>query len=173
MYNIFNTVIGLSHLCCHNVLYFLSNPSVIFRTQLHSISEYCRILNTPHHLRLYWNWLSTFPSSSSHEGGGIWEGPHNWNSLGPLFITIRHWHHTQANTENANKKRSLPQTTGGNDKPNIVETILTTNNWRQRRTEHRGNDHYHKQPKATTNRTSFPRGNHNAHHTRNSERKDT
>ena len=31
--------IGLSHLCSHNILYFLSNPSVIFLTQLHSISE--------------------------------------------------------------------------------------------------------------------------------------
>jgi hypothetical protein len=29
MYNIFNTVIGLSDLCCHNVMYFLNNPSVI------------------------------------------------------------------------------------------------------------------------------------------------
>jgi hypothetical protein len=48
VYNIFNIVIGLSHLCCHNVLYFLNNPSVIFLTQLHSISEYCRILNTVH-----------------------------------------------------------------------------------------------------------------------------
>jgi hypothetical protein len=46
VYNIFNTVIGLSHLCCHNVLYFLNNPSVIFLTKLHSIAEYCRILNT-------------------------------------------------------------------------------------------------------------------------------
>jgi len=45
--NIFNIVIGLSHLCCHNVLYFLNKPSVIFLTQLQSISEYCRILNTP------------------------------------------------------------------------------------------------------------------------------
>ena len=45
---IFNTVIGLSHLCCHNVLYFLNNPSVIILSQLHFISEYCRILNTPH-----------------------------------------------------------------------------------------------------------------------------
>jgi hypothetical protein len=53
VYNIINTVIGLSHLCCHNVLYFLINPSEIFLTQLHSILEYCRILNTPHHLRLY------------------------------------------------------------------------------------------------------------------------
>jgi len=53
VYNIFNTVIGLSHLCCHNVLYFLNNPSGIFLTQLHSISEYSRILNTPHHLCLY------------------------------------------------------------------------------------------------------------------------
>jgi hypothetical protein len=35
----FNTVIGLSHLCCHSVLYFQNNPSVIFLTQLHSISE--------------------------------------------------------------------------------------------------------------------------------------
>jgi hypothetical protein len=50
VHNIFNTVIGLSHLYCHNVLYFLNNPSVVFLTQLHSISEYCRILNTPHHL---------------------------------------------------------------------------------------------------------------------------
>jgi hypothetical protein len=32
VYNIFNTVIGLSHWCCHTVLYFLSNPSVIFLT---------------------------------------------------------------------------------------------------------------------------------------------
>ena len=61
VYNISNTLIGLSHLCCHNVLYFQNNPSVIFLTQLHSISEYCRILNTPHHLRLYWNWLNTLP----------------------------------------------------------------------------------------------------------------
>ena len=71
VYRIFNTVIGLSHLCCHSVLYFLSNPSVIFFTQLHSISEYCRILNTPHHLCLYWNWLNTLPSSSSREGGEL------------------------------------------------------------------------------------------------------
>jgi len=49
---IFSTVIGLSHLCCHSVLYFLNNPSVIFLTQLHSISEYCRIINTSHHPRL-------------------------------------------------------------------------------------------------------------------------
>jgi hypothetical protein len=27
VYNIFNTVIGLSHLCCHNILYFLNNHS--------------------------------------------------------------------------------------------------------------------------------------------------
>ena len=71
MYNIFNTVIGLSQLCCHSVLYFLNNPSVIFLTQLHSISEYCRILSTPHHPCLYSNWLSTLPTSSSHEGGEL------------------------------------------------------------------------------------------------------
>ena len=53
VYNMFNTVIGLSHICCYSVLYFLNNPSVIFLTQLHSISEYCRILNTPHLLRLF------------------------------------------------------------------------------------------------------------------------
>jgi len=53
VYNIFNTVIELSHLCCHIVLYFLNNPLVVFLAQLHSISEYCRILNTPHRLRLY------------------------------------------------------------------------------------------------------------------------
>ena len=53
LFYIFSTVIGLSHVCCHNVLYFLNNYSVIFLTQLHVSSEYCRILNTPHHLRLY------------------------------------------------------------------------------------------------------------------------
>ena len=49
VYSVFLTssVIGLSHLCCHNVLYFLNNPSVIFLPQLHSTSEYCRISNTP------------------------------------------------------------------------------------------------------------------------------
>jgi hypothetical protein len=39
VYSIFNTVIGLSHLCCHNVVYFLNNLSVIFLKQLHSIIE--------------------------------------------------------------------------------------------------------------------------------------
>ena len=53
VHNIFNTVIELSHLCSHNVLYFQNNPSVIFLTQLHSIAEYCIILNTPQHLRVY------------------------------------------------------------------------------------------------------------------------
>ena len=72
--NMFSTVIGLSHLCCHNVLYFLNNPSVICLTQLHSISEYCRMLNTPHHLRHYSNWLSILPSSFSREGGGVLGG---------------------------------------------------------------------------------------------------
>jgi hypothetical protein len=37
---IFNTVIELSHLCCHNILYFLNNHSGIFLTQLHSIAEF-------------------------------------------------------------------------------------------------------------------------------------
>jgi hypothetical protein len=72
VYYVFKTVyIGISHLCCHNILYFLNNPSVIFLTQLHSISEYCRILNTPHHRCLYWNLLNTLPSSSSREGGEL------------------------------------------------------------------------------------------------------
>jgi hypothetical protein len=31
VYNILNTVIGLSNLCCHNVLYFLNNPSQTYR----------------------------------------------------------------------------------------------------------------------------------------------
>jgi hypothetical protein len=47
VYNIFNTVIVLSHLSCHSALYFLNNYSVVVLTQLHSISEYCSILNTP------------------------------------------------------------------------------------------------------------------------------
>ena len=51
---VYNTVIGLSHTYAVKAFYtFLNNPSLIFRTQLHSISEYCKILNTPHHLRLY------------------------------------------------------------------------------------------------------------------------
>ena len=80
---------GLSHLCCHSVLYFLNNSSVIFLTQLHSISEYCRILKTPHHLCLYWNWLKTLPSSSSREGEEL-GGSHKWNNIGPLLIQIQH-----------------------------------------------------------------------------------
>ena len=36
VYNIFNTVIELSYLCCHSVLYFLNSLSVIFLTPLHS-----------------------------------------------------------------------------------------------------------------------------------------
>jgi hypothetical protein len=71
VYVVFNTVIWISHLCFNNVLYFLNNPSVIFLTQLHSISEYCRILNTPYHLRLYWNWLDILPYSPSREGGEL------------------------------------------------------------------------------------------------------
>ena len=71
VYNIFNTVIGVSHLWCHDILYFLNSPSLIVFTQLHFISEYCRILNTPYHLRLYSNLLNTLPSSSSREGGEL------------------------------------------------------------------------------------------------------
>jgi len=56
------------------VLKFLNNPSVMFLTQLHSISEYCRILSTSHELCLYWNWLSTLKASSSPEGGRIGGG---------------------------------------------------------------------------------------------------
>jgi len=40
VFNIFNTVIGLSHLCCHNVRYFLDNPSVIFLTQFQNMVEF-------------------------------------------------------------------------------------------------------------------------------------
>jgi len=47
VYNLFNNIIGLSHLCCHNVLFFLNNPSVVFLTQLHSISEYFRDFKYP------------------------------------------------------------------------------------------------------------------------------
>jgi hypothetical protein len=73
VHTIVNTVIGLSHLCRHSVLYFLNNPSVIFLIQLHSIPEYCRIWKTLHHLRLYSNRLNTLPSSSSREGGELGE----------------------------------------------------------------------------------------------------
>jgi len=74
---IFDTIIALSYLCCHNTLfcysalYSLNNPLLIFLAQLYSISEYCRISNTPHHHRLYSNWLNTLPSSSRREGGRI------------------------------------------------------------------------------------------------------
>ena len=71
VYTICNTIIGRSHVCCHNVLYFLINPSTMFFIELHFISEYCRILNTPHHLCIYSNLLSTLPSSSSREGGEL------------------------------------------------------------------------------------------------------
>jgi hypothetical protein len=40
VFNIFNTVIGLSHLWCHNVLYFLNNLSVIFLTQFQNMVEF-------------------------------------------------------------------------------------------------------------------------------------
>ena len=50
----------------------------MFLTQLLSISEYCRILNTPHHLCLIEIDLNTLPSSSSREcgelGGGLTSG---------------------------------------------------------------------------------------------------
>jgi len=55
IYLIYNdTVIGLSYLCCHNVMYSLSRPVVFFLAQLYSISEYFRWI--PHHPRLYSNW---------------------------------------------------------------------------------------------------------------------
>ena len=74
VYNSFITVFELLRLCCHNVVYFLNNPSVTFLTQLKHctpISEYCRILNTPHHPRLYSNLLNTLLSSSSRVGGEL------------------------------------------------------------------------------------------------------
>ena len=47
---------------------------VMFLTQLHSISEYWRILNSPHHHCLYLNWLNKLPSSSSCEDGELGGG---------------------------------------------------------------------------------------------------
>ena len=52
---IFNTVIELSHLCCHKVLYFLSNPSVIV------LAHFISALPS----------LNTLPSASSREGGEL------------------------------------------------------------------------------------------------------
>ena len=63
--NIFNTVIGLSHLCCHNVLYFLNNPSVIFLTQFQNMvecytpSSYLPLLKLIKHTSIFfqsWRW---------------------------------------------------------------------------------------------------------------------
>ena len=42
VYNIFNTVNGLSHLCCHNVLYFLNNP---FSKFPYTVAPHFRILH--------------------------------------------------------------------------------------------------------------------------------
>ena len=81
VYNTFDTVIGLSYLCCHNPLYSLNNPSAICLAQLHYISEYCRNANTPHHPHLYSN---NIPSFSSREGGVL--GGTSRNSLGHFFI---------------------------------------------------------------------------------------
>ena len=53
VYNIVVTVIGLSYLCCHSLMYSLNNSLIIFLAQLRSISKYCRILNNPHRPRLY------------------------------------------------------------------------------------------------------------------------
>ena len=65
VFNIFNTVIGLSHLCCHNVLYFLNNPSVIFLTQFQNMvefytpSSYLPLLKLIKHTSIFlqsWRW---------------------------------------------------------------------------------------------------------------------
>jgi hypothetical protein len=42
VYNIFNTVIELSHLCCHNVLYFLNDP---FSKFPYTVALHFRILH--------------------------------------------------------------------------------------------------------------------------------
>jgi hypothetical protein len=71
VYSAFDINIGLSYLCCHSTLCFLNNLSVIFLTQLHSISEYWRILKAPRHPRFYSNWINTIPSSSGSVDGGL------------------------------------------------------------------------------------------------------
>ena len=48
VYNIFNTVIGLSHVCCHNVLYILNNPSVIFLAHFISALHFRIVQNFKH-----------------------------------------------------------------------------------------------------------------------------
>ena len=84
MYVIFLTLILDFHAYAV-ILYFLNNPSVIFLTQLHSISQYCRNFNTPHHPRLIEIDLTHVLLPLVVQVGN-WEGPHTWNSLGPLFI---------------------------------------------------------------------------------------
>ena len=71
VYNIFNTVIGLSHLCCHNVLYFLKQP---FSNFPYTVAVHFRILQNckyPSSSSPLLKLISTLPSSSSHEGGEL------------------------------------------------------------------------------------------------------
>jgi len=58
VYIFFNTVIGLSHLCCHNVLYFLNNPSRILQHFKHPSSS-LPLLKLIKHTSIFiqsWRW---------------------------------------------------------------------------------------------------------------------
>lgn len=70
VYNIFDSVIGLSYTCCHNALQTFNN----FKHPSSSSAS----------LKLFNLTLFHFPLLV-RMGGGL-EGPHIWNSLKPLFI---------------------------------------------------------------------------------------
>ena len=59
---------------CEKFSFFLSFCQKKWEGKSSFVSHHtppCRILNTPYHLRLYWNWLNTLTSSSSREGGEL------------------------------------------------------------------------------------------------------
>ena len=67
-----------------------NKPPIICFAQLHFISEFCRIsLKTRHRHRIYSDWLSSLPSSSSREGGGLRCAYRN--SIGHPLIKILPW----------------------------------------------------------------------------------
>jgi hypothetical protein len=85
VYNILNTVIELSHLCCHNVLYFLNKYSLVFLT----VALHFRILQNVKHPSSSLPLLKCIKDTSMFPPVvkmGNWEGLHKWISLGPLFV---------------------------------------------------------------------------------------
>ena len=84
-----DTVIVFSYIYIYAVIKH-NKPPIICFAQLHFISEFCRIsLKTRHRHRIYSDWLSSLPSSSSREGGGLRCAYRN--SIGHPLIKILPW----------------------------------------------------------------------------------